>query len=1261
MTDDQPATDSRHGVDVLDYPRKALRALASLRLTVVLFALSLVLVFYGTLAQMDEGIWTVVEKYFRSFYVMIPLQLNAKFLMVFFNLPKDTVWKGSIPFPAGWTIGFVMLANLLAAHATRFRFTWKRSGILLIHGGFVALMLGELITGLFAVESKMYLQKGESSNFIDDSRNVELAVFTTDAEGKTVETVIPGPILQRLGTIRDDRLPADVEVTEYHKNSGLQTISGGTDEDTLICVLNPPREVAEPNTFPGKRFVVVPEKEEIGVKANREDAPAVRVKIKEKGSDNEVAEFFLSLWQYRNYNQRLVIGRPHTFTADGKTYTIELRNRRIYKPYTVTLNQFEHKVYPGTVVAKDFASTVTLVDQERGGQRDGIRIWMNHPLRYRGETFFQSGVLPDDSGTVLQVVNNPGWILPYVSCTVITLGLLVHFGLMLSTFLRKRMAQLADRAVAPAPARPSRMPELDTAARYLPWAAALLAAVYLGAQAIPPSAKSGQMDLYEFDKIPVQQGGRIKPLDTIARTSLTVISERQEFEDENGKKQPAIRWLIDTMTSGETGLSGPSSKHKVFRIDHDQITDLLKLERRKTHLYSLQEINANRYRTLQKLPDGSKREIERAEAERLYKSGRRNEIVLDDRLKSEVRRIRDIPEDNRDVYDKRLLQLDGHLNLYSEVASHTGPAVVPPLQEGQEQWLPLLALDREAERRAEPALDAIRDALTKHYRVALSKVLKENHIDIEKGTEEQRLEALRNALLLLPEKQQQIAKDMTSERVLGDAALSAAKFEEVVALQRQGDVSAFLPAAAEYSAELKGSPVARALFENVVEAGHSGDTPAFDAAAARYRSEVLNNLSPAAARFGTILARRGQWDDEDAFESASAEYTREVLAEVSPAAAKFHEILDRYRQGDSAAFNAAVKEYREKYLTNVPASEVRTAAFEAYFNHFAPFWYCSMLYLVIIVIGCASWLGFAEPLRRSAFAVTLVTFVVHSFAILARMYIQGRPPVTNLYSSAVFIGWGCVVLCLVLEYLFRNGIGNVIGAALGAATMMIAHKLAEQGDTLEMLQAVLDTDFWLATHVVCVTLGYTTTFVSGFIGILYVLRGVFTTSLDERADRTMGQMLYGVVCFAMALSFVGTVLGGIWGDQSWGRFWGWDPKENGAVLVVIANALILHARWCGLVKRRGMAVLCIGSVIVTFWSWFGTNQLGVGLHAYGFSKELADICKYTWLGLLALIGVGLLPKQYWRSFSEEAQRRQAAADRDRPRPPRQPSRADTTR
>jgi cytochrome c biogenesis factor len=215
---------------------------------------------------------------------------------------------------------------------------------------------------------------------------------------------------------------------------------------------------------------------------------------------------------------------------------------------------------------------------------------------------------------------------------------------------------------------------------------------------------------------------------------------------------------------------------------------------------------------------------------------------------------------------------------------------------------------------------------------------------------------------------------------------------------------------------------------------------------------------------------------------------------------------------------------------------------------------------------------------------------------------------------------------------------------------MIAQRLSLDGDTMKVLQAVLDTNIWLATHVVCITLGYAATFLAGLIGITYIVLGLFTTVLDAEKRKTLGRMMYGITCFALLFSFVGTILGGIWADQSWGRFWGWDPKENGAVLIVLANAIFLHARWGGLVKERGMANIAIFGNIVTAWSYFGTNMLGVGLHSYGFMASAV-----MWLMLfigsqLFFIGCGLLPQDLWRSFRAEPPSPGAQGSRKTPPP-----------
>jgi cytochrome c-type biogenesis protein CcsB len=370
-------------------------------------------------------------------------------------------------------------------------------------------------------------------------------------------------------------------------------------------------------------------------------------------------------------------------------------------------------------------------------------------------------------------------------------------------------------------------------------------------------------------------------------------------------------------------------------------------------------------------------------------------------------------------------------------------------------------------------------------------------------------------------------------------------------------------------------------------------------------------------------------------------------------------MVTAYRAGQPADFNQAVAQYRA-WLADRFAPQMRKAGQEFFFNTLQPFYKALVIYVVALLLACFYLLTASEWVRKSAFYLVLLALVIHTFGLVFRMYLEGRPPVTNLYSSAIFIGWAAVILGVVLEKVYPIGIGLLVASFAGFVTQIIAHNLAMSGDTMEMMRAVLDTNFWLATHVVVVTLGYASTFAAGFLAIIYILLGVFTKRLNDvfpaarsglaagalgsgksapsgdNFGKTIGRMVYGIVCFATLFSFTGTVLGGIWADQSWGRFWGWDPKENGALLIVLWNATILHARWGGLVRERGIMNLAIIGNIVTSWSWFGVNMLGIGLHSYGFTAAA-----FRWLLLfvasqIAIILLGLLPPRFWRSFQVRA-------------------------
>ena len=333
-----------------------------------------------------------------------------------------------------------------------------------------------------------------------------------------------------------------------------------------------------------------------------------------------------------------------------------------------------------------------------------------------------------------------------------------------------------------------------------------------------------------------------------------------------------------------------------------------------------------------------------------------------------------------------------------------------------------------------------------------------------------------------------------------------------------------------------------------------------------------------------------------------------------------------YQAGDPAGFNAALARFQGQEAAIQPAA-LRHAARELLFNRVQPFYRGMVIYLAALLVLFASWLVWRERLQAAAFSLLAAGALVHTVGLAARILLQGRPPVTNLYSSAIFVGWAAVVLGVLLERIYRRGLGTVVAASAGFTSLIIAHHLAMDGDTMEMMRAVLDSNFWLATHVVSITIGYSGTFLAGAIAIAYTLRKHLAPSLEPATTAALVDMTYGILCFALLFSFVGTVLGGIWADQSWGRFWGWDPKENGALLIVLWNAIILHCRWAGYVREKGVMAMAIFGNIITSLSWFGVNLLGVGLHSYGFTDKGFFTLMAFIASQLVLLGACLAPRR----------------------------------
>ena len=1077
-----------------------LTPLASLKLTVGLFALSMLLVFFGTIAQKDNGIWTVIDDYFWSNFVFVRGQLVVQFLQVFFQWPAEgTVLSDRVGFwlPGGKLLGGVMLLNLLAAHLVRFRAVQtyreikqgfadgrglrtlalvfaKRGGTWAIHSGLVLLFLGEAGTRVGQVEQKMRIFTGETANYAFHSRDSELAFVDRSKPDGDYVTVIP-EVLLRHAAKNKTRLavpgtPYEVLVEDFYPNSDL--IGRTTD----------PRATAGYAVTERKKLVPAPEG--AGVGSARVDTAGAYVTVFKDGA------------ALGTYATSVLLGITETppQKIEGGPFDLELRYARHYKPFTLTLTEFKQENYAGSGIPRGYSSLLRLVDAERGEDRE-VLIQMNEPLRHRGETFYQASFdsfSPVPRYTDLQVVRNPVWWVPYASCVLVTLGMLVHFGYYFVQFLTR----IARGGVAPQASGHPTVPYVSPLPRptALDWLAAgglvvgLLVFYYGGIARQEPVAR---LNLGEVGSIPVLHEGRVKPLDTVARSVLRTINKAEQYTDGSvtpKKARPAIEWFMDLAAAPQGG--GRVWPLQLIRIESQEVRDALELPRVESLRYSLAEITSG-------TPRGE---------------SRYGLLIRAAREAAEVRRVN---PDALSHFQKAVLAVHEHVKLALDLHAGVEPLLVPG--------------------------------------------------ELDKGSQDFR-----------PYAQWQRAYVDGTRRVILEA----------VQMPPQADD------------------------DEVMAAVNKLDT------------EAQSALRSRAARVAEQLTR----DD--------------------PAAAAWKQVLSAYNSKKQSELDKAVAEFRRLQDDYTAPSERAACAFEAKFNRLNPFFHLIFGCMGVGAVVAASWLTLlvnpsrAEAMRRAALYGLVALFAVQTVSLVSRMYLSDRwlVFVTNLYSSAVFIAWGAMLLGILIERVVPLGLGILLAAVLGGATNDLAHILAHGtgGDTIEQQRAVLNTTFWLGTHVTTIVFGYTATFAAGLVGVGYIALDLFTNVLKKQTvlgrgptarkmevGRVVGMVIYGMVCFAALLSFVGTVLGGIWADQSWGRFWGWDPKENGAVLIVIWNALILHARWGGMVKDRGVAALAVFGNAVTAWSYFGTNQLGVGLHAYGFSKDLADGCVAIWLSHLAVIAVAV--------------------------------------
>ncbi len=1153
--------------------------LGSLKLTVALFAISLVIVLVGTLAQDELNMLGVKQRYFISWIAW--LHFDDLFPQAFFPHENPITLLGlkAIPFPGGALVGLLLMVNLVAAKVTRFkvhasggqlsagiailaaglgvaalviatgdnseglqgtppmsydtlwnyvlgvlgvgavaavltatsatikpiklgllglaallgcfviyslasgfrigdpglRIVWqltkglgaglimlvgcklifdKQGGNVLLHLGVALLMFGQFMFGDRQLEQRLSLVEGDSTNTLVNLDAVELTFIKTVDDQQEIVAIPGSRLVKAAGTekiIKDDSLPVDVKVVEFFKNSTLKE-PDATNPATVGIGLK-----AQAKSL-----------RDSGGTDSEMNISAAYVELLDKQSGDSLGTYFVS--QLISDRELLIpTGDAQddfdSITVGENEYQLGLRFHREVKPYWVQLEDVRRIDYSGTNTVRDYSSFIRIVDPKSGDDRRE-RVWMNNPLRYRGESFFQSTYTPLPNGkemTGIQVVKNSGWLIPYVACSITGLGMLAHFLGTLSRFVRRR-----EREAAKEPTEPSSSAPVFAAISTFAVAAMIMLVPWTAVwNTMRPTSRLTEFDFYAAGKIPTRFGGRVMPLDAYARQTLTAMSNKDSLplktapgaikeRSASKKKLSALQWLL------EVAVDEPKLRYlPMFRIDAEEVLTELGLDRRAGKLYSLDEISQQWDRVSQLVAAAADKEV----ADLTFK-------------------------------ERKLIELDRRTRQYT-LAAAAFRLPVPP------------------------------------------------NIPAE----------------LFPEG--------TSEATMQMVALRE--------LERQMEGLSRMPAPAII-------PPTEEVAANAV------DDPAWSA-------------------FGNAF-----------FEMAKADLSGDG-GETRPGIKSFGEMIQAYATEDTAAFNQAVDSHLEAVAAYpIPGYKPAMTSLERWMKAIKPTTVAWISYLVALVLGLVFFMTGSPRLRQTVWGTLAIAFAIHTIVIVSRIAITGRAPVINIYSSAIFIGWAAALSGLMVERIFKYGMGNLMAAAAGLLTLQVAWTQAK-GDTMPVLEAVLDTQFWLSTHVISVSLGYVATLVAGMLGIGYLVSNWL--GKDAGFLRNVYRACYGAACFGILFSFVGTVLGGLWADDSWGRFWGWDPKENGALLIVIWNALMLHARWDGMVGARGFSILAIGGNIVTAWSWFGTNELGIGLHSYGFTEGVTMWLTVFFVSQLAIIALAL--------------------------------------
>ena len=1310
------AADQGESLTATDIVQAILAPLSSLRLTVVLLGLSVLVTFLITLQQSSRDMWEIKNEHFSSVMVEVPFQS----IVVQRWFPDADPVPGSFVIPSGYTLIVLLLMNLISAHMLRFRlqasggrligglvvaaigalFTWaiifntrsattfqaeppipyrqmwmmlqgvlgllvavgvggfflvgkgrrvekllvasltlvvgvalmtvlllgekafigkegmrivwqlaqatsaglvslvaavlifrRKGGMVVLHLGIAGLLANEIYVSVTNEETQMQMVEGETVNLASDIRITELAVIDqSDSEFDRIVVVPEGKLLDKtVPKIEHPELPFNIEVLRFIENADMVRKIPGRDSG-----------IASDGLF--KDYTAIDSTKANGVSSDQGvDVSAAWVRLTEKKSLKPLGTYLVSQQGYLN-------DLLDSVDVGGKSYQIVLRFKTQYKPYSLTLEDVQAKMYPGTETPSWYSSDFVLKDLASETQSTQ-KVFMNNPLRYAGETFYQTGYAKDSKTgkevSTLQIVKNKGWMIPYVCCMFVVVGLISQFGLSLLSFLEKRQKRLQGQLQQQVDSIDS-LAKASWLRRMAVWKRSPIAFVltllfaFYGIKGLARTAvgteKHESMRLDLLGKLPITYKGRVQPLHSLARNTLRTLTKREVVYDRNNEKQSAIRWLADTMF-----MADGAGEYRLMRIEDPNILDTLDLPRKfdeglEDELAAVEsEIDTDRKEQLQiELDRQLKRPTMRYTLEELANARRTIREVIPSGLKSK----------DYNQFQSRLSGVAGKIgNIQAIQAAFGGIHQENPdlgfetrinlALDSTRAGLPLLlpSIDRQKNWRTfSQGLDHkwVRKLAKRHdaptYASLARKIVQ---VDIRPQIEE----------MLLAKK---AAQSIVSDPKLLEVLKQTYKVDDMRVL------------AAKVADQ----------WESLPKELRAGFKESFGAEInARFSSQIgpmTDNLVAQLQKIG------GLEDESDETEQAFDKYSA-LFAKLGPA----------YRAKDADTFNSTLKTYLAELKKDAPVgySAAKVGAELLYGgSHF--FVNAMVIFLAAFLVATFGWVGYSEKFNQASLWLLGLGAVFLIVGLVFRIYISGRPPVTNLYSSVLFVTAIFVPLMMLVERMTGLGIGNVLGGMGAFLALMWAWTMSiTDGDTFTVLMAVLDTQFWLATHVVCITIGYGTTFAAGALGVAYVIGAMLTPAFDKETRREVYNVMYGMVCLALLFSFFGTVLGGLWGDDSWGRFWGWDPKENGALMIVLWNAISLHARWGGMVKERGFAMIAIFGNIVTLWSWKGVNVLGVGLHAYSGSEDTTlNVILGVGVFHLAVMIIACVPTRWWMSY-----------------------------